>query len=321
MLEKLGKFVTFMNKFFTVWIVLGAIAAYFFPTPFKPLAKYVSYCIMAVMLSMGLTVSIDDFKLVFARPKDVLWGIILRYMIMPLVAVAITKILGLPPVLAVGMILVGCCPSGVASNVMTFLSKGDVALSVTVSSVNTVISPLVTPLIFTLLAGSLIEIDTVAILFDILKIVLIPVALGIAIRYYFSNFVDKIIPIIPIVSLIAIFVTTSSGFALSASSFANVAWIAFIAVVIHNLTGLSIGYFAARGVGMSNYKAKAISFEIGMENGGLAMALALAHLAPLAFIPAAIFNLVHNITGPAIATFWRSRLEKNNSVKSKEFGK
>jgi BASS family bile acid:Na+ symporter len=313
MLEKLGKFVAFMNKFFTIWIVLGAVAAYFFPEPFKPLSKYVSYCIMAVMLSMGLTVSLNDFKLVFSRPKDVCWGIILRYLIMPFVAVAITKLLGLPPVLAIGMILVGCCPSGVASNVMTFLAKGDVALSVTVSSVNTVISPLITPFMFTFLAGSMIVIDTYGILFDILKIVLIPVALGIVIRYYFSNFVDKIIPIIPIVSLVAIFVTTSSGFALSAASFASVAWIAFAAVVLHNLTGLTIGYFAARGVGMSNYKAKAISFEIGMENGGLAMALALAHLAPLAFIPAAIFNLVHNITGPAIATFWRNRLEKQEN--------
>lgn len=302
-----------MNKYFTLWIVLGAVAAYFDPAPFKPLSKYVSYCIMAVMLSMGLTVSVKDFQLVFSRPKDVGWGIVLRYLIMPFVALALTKILGLPPVLAVGMILVGCCPSGVASNVMTFLAKGDVALSVTVSSVNTLLAPLITPFMFTLLAGSIIEIDTWGILKDILKIVLIPVGLGITIRYFFSTFVDKITPIIPIVSLIAIFVTTSSGFALSADSFASVAWIAFVAVVLHNLTGLSVGYFAARAVGMPNYKAKAISFEIGMENGGLAMALAIAHLAPLAFIPAAIFNLVHNITGPAVATFWRSRLEKQQA--------
>lgn len=314
MLQKFGKFVAFMNKYFTLWIVLGAIAAYYDPAPFKPLSKYVSYCIMAVMLSMGLTVSVKDFKLVFSRPKDVGWGIILRYMIMPFVAFGLTKLLGLPPELAVGMILVGCCPSGVASNVMTFLAKGDVALSVTVSSVNTLLAPLITPFMFTLLAGSFIQIDTWGILKDILKIVLLPVGLGIIIRYFFSKAVDKITPIIPLVSLIAIFVTTSSGFALSADSFASVAWIAILAVILHNLTGLTTGYFAARGVGMSNYKAKAISFEIGMENGGLAMALAIAHLAPMAFIPAAIFNLVHNITGPAVATFWRSRLEKEQAA-------
>ena len=310
MLEKLGKFVKFMTKYFTLWIVLGAIAAYVNPEPFKPLSKYVAYCIMAVMLSMGLTVSINDFKLVISRPKDVFWGIVLRYMIMPFVAVALTKILDLPPVIAVGMILVGCCPSGVASNVMTFLAKGDTALSVTVSSVNTVIAPFITPFMFAFLAGAMIEVNTTAILFDILKIVLIPVFLGAVIRAVASDFVDKITPIIPIVSLVAIFVTTTSGFSLSSASFADVAWIAFVAVVLHNLTGLSIGYLAARGVGMPHFKAKSISFEIGMENGGLAMALAIAHLAPLAFIPAAIFNLVHNITGPMLASYWRGKAEK-----------
>jgi BASS family bile acid:Na+ symporter len=310
MLEKLGKFVRFMTKYFTLWIILGAIAAYLNPEPFKPLSKYVSYCIMAVMLSMGLTVSVKDFKLVISRPKDVFLGILLRYMIMPFVAVALTKILDLPPVLAVGMILVGCCPSGVASNVMTFLAKGDTALSVTVSSVNTIIAPFITPFMFAFLAGAMIEVNTTAILFDILKIVLIPVFLGALIRAYASDFVDKITPIVPIVSLVAIFVTTTSGFSLSAASFADVAWIAFIAVVLHNLTGLGVGYMAARGLGMPHFKAKSISFEIGMENGGLAMALALAHLAPLAFIPAAIFNLVHNITGPLLASYWRGKAEK-----------
>jgi BASS family bile acid:Na+ symporter len=156
----------------------------------------------------------------------------------------------------------------------------------------------------------MIEVNTTAILFDILKIVLIPVFLGALIRAYASDFVDKITPIVPIVSLVAIFVTTTSGFSLSAASFADVAWIAFIAVVLHNLTGLGVGYMAARGLGMPHFKAKSISFEIGMENGGLAMALALAHLAPLAFIPAAIFNLVHNITGPLLASYWRGKAEK-----------
>lgn len=321
MLEALGKFVKFMMKFFTLWIVLGAIAAYFNPEPFKPLSKYVPYCIMAVMLSMGLTTSVNDFKLVISRPKDVFWGVIFRYMIMPFVAVAITKILSLPPELAVGMILCGCCPSGVASNVMTFLSKGDTALSVTVSSVNTVLAPLITPFMFTLLAGAMIEVNTQAILLDILKIVLLPVAVGILIRMYASNFVDKITPIIPIVSLIAIFVTTSAGFSLSAAAFANVAWIAFVAVILHNLIGLFTGFWAARSVKMPVFKAKAISFEIGMENGGLAMALAIAHLAPLAFIPAAIFNLVHNITGPLVATYWRNKAEKEEAASLEQTSK
>lgn len=310
MLEKLGKIVKFITKYFSVWIILGVIAAFFNPEPFKPLAKYVPYCIMAVMLSMGLTVSVGDFKLVFSCPKDVFWGIVLRYMIMPFIALGLTKLLNLPPVLAAGLILVGCCPSGVASNVMTFLAKGDTALSITVSSINTIIAPFVTPFIFAFLVGSIVPVDANAILMDILKIVLIPVFLGAVIRAVASDFVDKIMDIIPIISVIAIFVTTSSGFALSAGSLANVALIAFVAVVMHNLLGLTTGYWAARGVGMPHFKAKALCFEIGMENGGLAMALALAHLAPLAFIPAAIFNLIHNVSGPILAGHWREKEEK-----------
>ncbi len=231
-------------------------------------------------------------------------------MIMPVIAFLLTKILNLPPVLAAGLILVGCCPSGVASNVMTFLAKGDTALSITVSSLNTVIAPFITPFMFAFLVGSIVPVDAGAILFDILKIVLVPVFLGAVIRAAASDFVDRIMPIIPIVSVVAIFITTSSGFALSAGSLANVAWIAVVAVFLHNILGLTTGYWAARGVGMNHFKAKALSFEIGMENGGLAMALALAHLAPLAFIPAAIFNLVHNLTGPVLASYWREQEEK-----------
>ena len=110
MIEKLGNIVKFITKYFSLWIILGVVAAFYQPEPFKPLAKYVPYCIMAVMLSMGLTVSLNDFKLVFSRPKDVFWGIVLRYMIMPFIALALTKVLDLPPVLAAGLILVGCCP-------------------------------------------------------------------------------------------------------------------------------------------------------------------------------------------------------------------
>ena len=218
--------------------------------------------------------------------------------------------IGVPPVLAAGLILVGCCPSGVASNVMTFLAKGDTALSITVSTINTLIAPFITPFMFALLVGSIVPVDANAILFDILKIVLVPVVLGAVIRGVASDFVDKIMPIIPIVSVVAIFVTTSSGFALSANKLADVAIIAVLAVVLHNSLGLATGYWAARGVGMPPYKGKALCFEIGMENGGLAMALALAHLAPLAFIPAAIFNLVHNLTGPMLASYWREKEEK-----------
>ena len=307
MIEKLGNIVKFITKYFSVWIILGVVAAFYQPEPFKPLAKYVPYCIMAVMLSMGLTVSLNDFKLVFSRPKDVFWGIVLRYMIMPFIALALTKVLDLPPVLAAGLILVGCCPSGTASNVMTFLAKGDTALSVTVSSFNTVLAPVLTPFMFLYLAGSIIPINTEALLLDIIKIVLVPVALGIGLRTLASDFVDKIMGVVPVVSVVMIVAVIATVIALSAAKLATVAVIAFGAVALHNAIGLGLGYGAAKTVGMGEKKSRAIAFEIGMENSGLAVALAIAHLDPVAAIPGAIFSVWHNLTGSLLAGFWGSK--------------
>jgi len=310
MLGKTETAIGFIAKYMSIWIVVGALLSYLNPTHIAPLTRFVPYCIMAVMLSMGITVKPHDFKLVVSRPLDVMFGILFRYAIMPFVAFGLTKLLHLPNEIAVGLILVGCCPSGVASNVMTFLARGDVALSVTVSTVNTILAPVLTPFLFIWLAGSRIEVDPSSILLDIVKIVIIPVAIGACLRAFASNAMDKVSPFVPLVSVLAIMITTCSGIAASSAKLATAALVAFIAVILHNCLGLTLGYWASRGVGMPHYKAKAVTFEIGMENGGLAMALALAHLDPLTAVPAAIFNVMHNLTGPALASYWRSKAEK-----------
>ncbi|MDR3563711.1 MAG: bile acid:sodium symporter family protein [Negativicutes bacterium] len=310
MIEGLGRATGFITKYFSVWIAAGVVLAYLHPEPVKPLAQFVPLCIMVVMLGMGLTVRLADFKLVLSRPADVFWGIFLRYLIMPAVAFAIAKGLALPLPLAIGLILVGSCPSGVASNVMTYLAKGDTALSVTVSSLNTLLSPLLTPLIFVFLAGTMIHIDAAALLVNILEIILVPVALGVFLRAVASDFVDRFIAVVPLFAVIGILIATCVGVALGAPKLATVAVAAFLAVAAHNGAGLFLGYWAARGVGMPPAKAKAISFEIGMENGGLAMALAIINFEPLVAIPAVIFNVWHNLTGPALASYWRSQADK-----------
>lgn len=259
------------------------------------------------MLGMGLTMSLDDFKLVFTRPKDVIYGVVLRFVIMPGVAFAVAKLMDLPPSLAAGLILVGACPSGTASNVMTFIAKGDTALSVTVSSINTVLAPFLTPYIFLLLAGTLIPINAEALLADILKIVLFPVALGIVIRIFAASFVERVIKIIPLVSVLSIIAIITIVVALSAAKLATVAAIGFIAVAMHNGIGLGMGYGASRTLGLTHKKAKALAFEIGMENSGLAVALAVAHLDPIAAIPGAIFSVWHNFTGSLLAGYWGSK--------------
>lgn len=303
-MEKVARFIT---KLFPLWVILCALFAFFVPGPFLTWGKSIPYLLGVVMLGMGLTMSVTDFKLVLSQPKDVLYGVILRFIIMPGVAFVVAKVLNLPPYLAAGLILVGCCPSGTASNVMTFLSKGDTALSVTVSSVNTVIAPFVTPYLFLLLAGSFIEVDAVALLLDILKIVLVPVAVGITLRALFTRFIQRIMPLIPLVSVVAIILIITIVVALSAGRLASVALIAFIAVALHNGLGLALGYWSARGVKLSHKKSKAIAFEIGMENSGLAVALAMAHLDPIAAVPGAIFSVWHNLTGSLLAGYWNNR--------------
>jgi BASS family bile acid:Na+ symporter len=304
LIERLAKIIT---QYFPLWVIVFAAAAFFQPDPFKPLGIYIPYLLGIIMLGMGLTMSLHDFKLVLTRPKDVLFGILLRYLIMPTVAFGVAKLLNLPPALAAGLILVGACPSGTASNVMTFIAKGDTALSVTVSSFNTILAPVLTPFIFLYLAGTMIPIQAGALLVDILKIVLLPVFAGIILRMLASSVVDTFSKAIPAVSVIAIIMIIAAVVALNAAKLVTVAGIAFLAVILHNAIGLFLGYGASKGIGMSEGKARAISFEIGMENSGLAVALAMAHLDPIAAIPGAIFSVWHNFSGSLLAGFWSNR--------------
>lgn len=300
----LGNIAHIITKFFPLWIVIMSILAFSFPDPFKPVGKMIPYLLGIIMLSMGLTMKLDDFKLILSRPKDVIYGIVLRYLIMPLVAFSVVHLLGLPPLIGAGLILVGCCPSGTASNVMTLVAKGDIALSVTVSSLNTVLAPLLTPYLFLFLAGTLIPVNAEALFVDIVKIVLLPVALGIAIGTLMPKIVNKVTAILPVISVLAILGVLSAVVALSANRLASVALLIFVAVILHNGVGLCLGYWTPRLLGMTPPKARAISFEIGMENSGLAVALAIAHLDPLAAIPGVVFSMWHCISGSFLAGYW-----------------
>lgn len=303
-LEKCAKFVC---EKFTIWIVLFSVLAYLQPAPFKPIVPYISYLLGVIMLGMGLTMSLDDFKLVFQRPKDVFCGVAFRYCIMPLIGFGVAKLLGLPPALAAGVVLLGTCPSGTASNVMSFLAKGDTALSVTVSSVNTVLAPVLTPYMFLMLAGTFIPIDVTALFVEIVKIVLLPVATGVVLRMVAGSVVERIGKIVPAVSVVFIITILTSVVAVNAGRLATVGSILILAVFLHNGLGLLLGYGTAHGVGMAERKARAITFEIGMENSGLAVALAMAHLDPMAALPAALCSIWQNISGSLLAGYWGAK--------------
>lgn len=310
-LEKLAQFIC---RNMTLWVVVFSAIAFFYPAPFKPIGKHISYLLGVIMLGMGLTMTLDDFRLVFTRPKDVFYGVFFRYLIMPIVGLAVAKLLGLPPALAAGMILLGACPSGTGSNVMTYIAKGDTALSVTVSSVNTILAPLLTTYIFSWLAGAMIPIDVGALLLDIVKIVLVPVGIGVVLHTVAPRLVGKITKVVPAISVVFIISIIASVVALNAEKMTAMAIVICIAVAIHNIAGLVLGYFAGRAVGMPEKKSRAITFEIGMENSGLAVALALAHLDPMAALPGAIMSVWEYVTGSLLAGYWRDKKGNETTV-------
>lgn len=315
-MAKLVRIASFITGAVSLWVMLGAVIAFFQPQLIKPLGKYIPYLLGIIMLGMGLTMTTADFKLVLSRPKDVCYGVLLRYLIMPGVAWGVTKVLALDPSLAAGVLLVGCCPSGTASNVMTFIAKGDTALSITVSSINTLLSPLLTPLLFLMLGGAVIPVDTTALLWDIVKIVVVPILAGMLIRFWANRWVSKLQPVIPALSVVAIVITVSAVVALNAAKIAGVAAMALVAVVLHNLSGLLLGYWSSTLLGMNESKARAIAYEIGMENSGLAVALALVHLDPIAAIPGAIFSVWHNFSGSLLASYWVRKSSKKVLITS-----
>lgn len=312
------KIVKFLSDYFALLVIIAAAAAYFNPPPFKAIAPYIPQLLGLVMLGMGLTLTKDDFKAVFEQPRDVLVGVLLQFVIMPLLGLLIATTIGMSPELAAGFILVGCVPSGTASNVMTYLAKGDVALSVTVSSITTLIAPFVTPYLFLWLGGKFIPVNATALFVDILKIVLVPIIIGVILRQLFSQTVQKYIKVVPLISVLAIIAIVASVVAASAERLASVAAIVFIGVMIHNLGGYLLAYLVARKLcGMSEPKARAISFEVGMQNSGLGAALAMVHLSPVAALPSAVFSVWHNISGPSLAGWWAKRTPDDGNAKDK----
>jgi BASS family bile acid:Na+ symporter len=261
------------------------------------------------MFGMGLTLSAADFREVFRRPGDVAIGVVGHYIIMPGTAYLLAIALRLPPDIAVGVILVGCCPSGTASNVMTFLAKGDVALGVSIASVSTMIAPLVTPALVSLLAGKWMAINTESLFMDIVQVVIFPIVLGIVARTLFRRQAAASVKALPLVSTIAIVLIIAIIVGLNQAKIMTNGLLILVAVILHNLLGFALGYLFARLFGMSLAKRKAVMLETGMQNSGLGAALAAAHFSPLAAVPSALFSVWHNLSGSALATWMAGREE------------
>lgn len=309
-INQIARFSAFLGRTFAVWVIIFAALAYYFPDTFKVMAPYISILLGIVMFGMGLTLRAKDFSEVFTRPFDVIIGILGQFLIMPLTAYGLCMVLGLPDEIAVGVILVGCCPGGTASNVMTFLGKGDVPLSVTISSCTTIMAPIVTPALIYLFAHQWVEVDPWSMFMSIVQIVVLPIVAGVVINTLFGKYVRQAVSVLPLISVLAIVAIVASVVAVSQKQIAETGLLIFAVVVLHNGLGLALGYLLAKIFGMSLPKRKALSIEVGMQNSGLGVALAMAHFSPLSAVPSAIFSVWHNISGPILATIFANMKEE-----------
>ena len=316
------KFLDKLSDFFGKWMALIVIAvaalALFAPqTCLWIKTSWINWLLGIVMFGMGLTLKMDDFKVVFSRPKDIIIGFIAQFTLMPLIAFLLTKAFNLPTEIAVGVILVGTCPGGTSSNVMTYLSKGDIPLSVGMTAVSTLFAPLMTPLLTLLYAGQRVDVNAVAMFLSIVKVVLVPIALGLVCNYFFEKVTRQIVRILPLISTIAIIMIIASVVSANSARLKTVGLIVVIVVILHNLLGYAAGYGVGKLLRLNTTKCRALSIEVGMQNSGLATSLAATHFAqyPLATIPGAVFSVWHNISGAVYANFLASRHPDRNAAK------
>ncbi|QVQ50475.1 bile acid:sodium symporter family protein [Spiractinospora alimapuensis] len=308
----LARIGAFAGRWFAVLTLLGAVIGLLLPDQSAQLAPHVSLLLGIIMFGMGLTLRPIDFAVVVKHPKAVLLGVAAQFVVMPLLGFGIAHAFAMDPLLVVGMILVGAAPGGTASNVIVYLARGDVALSVAMTSISTLLAPLLTPLLVLALAGSTLPVDAGELFLSIVQMVLVPVVAGLLLRSFATKLVEKILPILPLVSVLGILLVVAGVVGANADAVLSAGLLVALAVILHNAGGLGLGYLLAWVTGTPESTRRAVSIEVGMQNSGLAAGLATAHFAPLAALPAALFSVWHNFSGALIATYWARRAPRSS---------
>jgi BASS family bile acid:Na+ symporter len=281
-----------------------AIAAPEFFIPAKPA---IVPLLGVVMFGMGMTLTLRDFQAVFARPILVALGVGLQFTIMPLVAWLVANGLGLAPQLVAGMVLVGASPGGTASNVICYLARGDVALSITLTATSTLLAIVATPILTWLYVGQTVPVPLVGMLESIAKVVLLPVSLGVVVNTWLGRYLRGVKDLFPAVSVIAIVSIIAIIVALNAHQASLLGPAVVAAVAIHNLVGLAGGYWVPRLLGFDQRSCRTLAIEVGMQNSGLGVALAVKHFSAAAALPGAVFSIWHNLSGATLAAYWSRR--------------
>lgn len=297
-----------ITRFFPLWAILLSAVAYVLPDLFIPLKGSLFFLLGLVMFGMGISLKARDFLAVIKSPKPIILGLLLQFLCMPFFAWALSSWLQLPLMLATGMLLVGASPGGTASNVICYLAKGNVALSITVTAMSTLVAVVATPFLSFLYLSQQVDVPAMKMLIDIFKIIILPVTAGIICNQLFGRFLKTARHIFPAVSVLSIVLIIAIIVALNQSRLGDIGLLLVTAVALHNALGLLVGYWVPRMLGMDKKTSKTLAIEVGMQNSGLAVALAVKYFSPIAALPGALFSLWHNLSGALLASAW-SRLK------------
>ncbi|MFW6320276.1 MAG: bile acid:sodium symporter family protein [Halohasta sp.] len=299
------------TKYFIIWVVMAAGLALARPSVFVPILDYVEPLLGFVMLGMGLTLQPDDLRRLVERPIDVGIGAATQWLVMPLAAYVLYLLFDLPDAIGVGLILVGAAPGGTASNVMAYLGRGDVALSVAITTVTTLAAPIVMPAWTLFILGESVDVTFAQMFTSIVQIVIIPVVIGFSLRYVLDEYApgaaETAVDLSPVVSVVAIVAIVAGVVGANVENILTAGAFVLLVVVLHNGIGLGVGYGVGHATGMSEDRKRTNAFEVGLQNSGLAVALATSLFEPAAALVPALFSVWHNVSGPALASYftWR----------------
>ena len=300
---------TRFNTFFPLWAILLSGAALVFSESFSSLASWIIPLLAGVMFTMGLTLKARDFQRILRDPRPILIGVLLQFILMPLLAVVLAKLFGLSNQLTAGLVLVGCCAGGTASNVISYLARADLALSISMTVCSTLVGVVATPLLTGFYLSTTVDVDTTGMLFSIVQIVLIPVLMGVMLNHLFPAFIRPLTPQLPTLSILMILTIIAIVVALNSGSLLEIGALTLAAVVLHNLGGMCGGFYLSRILGFDTRQSHTIAIEVGMQNSGLGVALALEFFSATAALPGALFSVWHNISGSLLASRWSRKRE------------
>jgi len=301
------KILSFYTKHFAVWVIIFGVLAYLFPQPFAILKPGYDWFFALTMFGIGAVLNIEDFRRIAAKPTIVLIGSVAQFTIMPLGAFAITNVFNLPPEVAVGLILTGSAPGAMASNVMSYIAKADTAYSVSLTTVSTMFAPVLTPGLTFILARSRLEVPFWSMVLYVTLTVVVPLFIGFGVRHFFKEKIEKVLAVFPAISVTFIIFICSLVIALNKDRLGQITGLILTAAVILNIYGMLAGYGVGTAFRMGLARRRTLSIEIGMQNAGLGMALALKHFGEEAAMPAAAFVFICIITASVMARFWQSK--------------